>query len=314
MIWRAIPFALVGGAIALNHAPLPAVRRRPSPRSAVQLVQAPWTPRPPQLDDNESKSSIAGIDEPVAISSGAVAAGALASSAVIFEGVQIAGTAALFWLGQRWTGAETPVELVTELISAIQGLGAEGYAVFAGMMVFFQVVPIAAAFVLTVSAGAIFGTLKGTAMVLSCSTLSAAISFTISRSFARELVLEQAKESPQFQALDEAFGRSSYSTSLLLITLLRLSPVLPFSWANYIFGLSPVPFTAFSLGTFLGCLPAVAAYVNAGRLGAEIVVNGAEGNDLLLGVGIVATVGAITVAGNIASKALKQMDIDLEME
>lgn len=37
-----------------------------------------------------------------------------------------------------------------------------------------------------------------------------------------------------------------------------------------------MPFTAFSLGTFFGCLPAVSAYVNAGKLGAEIVVNGAE--------------------------------------
>ena len=77
---------------------------------------------------------------------------------------------------------------------------------------------------------------------------------------------------PRFKTLDDAFSNASYGTSLLLISLLRLSPVLPFSWANYIFGLSPVPFTAFSLGTFLGCFPAVSAYVNAGKLGAEIVV------------------------------------------
>ena len=77
---------------------------------------------------------------------------------------------------------------------------------------------------------------------------------------------------PRFKTLDDAFSNASYGTSLLLISLLRLSPVLPFSWANYIFGLSPVPFSAFSLGTFLGCFPAVSAYVNAGKLGAEIVV------------------------------------------
>ena len=172
-----------------------------------------------------------------------------------------------------------------------------------------QVVPIAAAFILTVSAGAIFGGVKGTAMVLTCSTISASISFGVSRSFGRQLVLEAAQESPQcaalpgpptppplpphptappqvsqlrarvrlpspprFKTLDDAFSNASYGTSLLLISLLRLSPVLPFSWANYIFGLSPVPFSAFSLGTFLGCFPAVSAYVNAGKLGAEIVV------------------------------------------
>ena len=118
----------------------------------------------------------------------------------------------------------------------------------------------------------------------------------------------------RFKTLDDAFSSASYGTSLLLISLLRLSPVLPFSWANYIFGLSPVPFTAFSLGTFLGCLPAVAAYVNAGKLGAEIVINGAESNDALVFVGLLSTIAAISVAGDIASKALKEQGVDLSAE
>ena len=46
--------------------------------------------------------------------SGVAVGGALASSAIIAEGVQIAGTAVLLYLGQRYTGAETPVE-VTKL-------------------------------------------------------------------------------------------------------------------------------------------------------------------------------------------------------
>jgi len=53
------------------------------------------------------------------------------------------------------------------------------------------------------------------------------------------------------------------------------------------------------------------SYVSAGQLGAEMVVNGAEANPLVLGIGILATVGAISVAGNIANEALKDMDIDL---
>ena len=46
-----------------------------------------------------------------------------------------------------------------------------------------------------------------------------------------------------------------------------------------------VPFAAYSMGTFLGCLPAVTAYVSAGQLGAEIAVNGADANPLLLALG-----------------------------
>lgn len=128
------------------------------------------------------------------------------------------------------------VQLVSMLITEIQDLGGLGYLVFAGLMIFLQaqhsrsvtspssalcpptpchpppppprhrvpceysvaqVVPIAAAFILTVSAGAIFGGVKGTAMVLTCSTISASISFAFSRSVGRDLVLEAAQESPQ---------------------------------------------------------------------------------------------------------------------
>ena len=94
--------------------------------------------------------------------------------------------------------------------------------------------------------------------------------------------------------------------------LLRLSPVLPFAWANYVFGLSPVPLAAFSVGTFVGCLPAVAGYVSAGKLGAEIAVNGADTSPGLLVLGVIATIGAITFAGNIATSALKDLNVDLE--
>lgn len=244
-------------------------------------------------------------------SGGVAAASALVSSAILAEGIQILGTAVLLLWGQRFTQTDSPVEAVSALITYLQDLGVAGYGVFAVLMIFLQVVPIAAAFILTVSAGAIFGATKGTVVVLTCSTISASISFLIARSVGRQFVLEMAQNSPQFRAIDIAFGRASFSTSLTLITLLRLSPVLPFAWANYIFGLSPVPWAAFTLGTFVGCLPAVAGYVSAGQLGAEIAVNGAESNPLVLGLGVVATLGAITVAGNIANNALKEMDIDL---
>eukprot|EP00322_Chrysochromulina_rotalis_P002223 CAMPEP_0115857990 /NCGR_PEP_ID=MMETSP0287-20121206/15862_1 /TAXON_ID=412157 /ORGANISM="Chrysochromulina rotalis, Strain UIO044" /LENGTH=312 /DNA_ID=CAMNT_0003312231 /DNA_START=161 /DNA_END=1100 /DNA_ORIENTATION=+ len=240
-----------------------------------------------------------------------VAAGALASSAVIAEAVQIGGTAVLFAIGQNFAGTDSPVETVSALIDYIQSLGVAGYGVFAAAMIFLQVVPIAAAFVLTVSAGAMFGAVKGTAIVLTCSTISATISFFIARNIGRAGLLDAAKDSKQFIAIDKAFGEASFGSSLTLITLLRLSPVLPFAWANYIFGLSPVPAAAFSIGTFVGCLPAVTAYVSAGQVGADVVIQGAETDPIVLALGAVATIGAITLAGSTATNALKDLDLDL---
>lgn len=247
-------------------------------------------------------------------SGGLVAAGALASSAIIAEAIQIAGTGVALYYLQQWTNTGSPVEAVGAGIDYIQSLGNMGYGFFALLMISLQVVPIAAAFILTLSAGAIFGAPMGTLTVLVCSTISATISFFLARNFGREGLLEAAKESKQFIALDKAFSEADFSTSLTLITLLRISPVLPFAWANYVFGLSPVPASAFSIGTFVGCLPAVTSFVVAGEAGASVIIDGAPTNPYLTALGIAATLGAITFAGNLATDALKDMDIDLSEE
>jgi Ni,Fe-hydrogenase I small subunit len=57
-----------------------------------------------------------------------------------------------------------------------------------------------------------------------------------------------------------------------------------------------------------------AAYVSAGQAGAEIVVNGAESNPAVLALGVAATLGAISLAGDMATKALEDLDVDLSAE
>jgi len=203
------------------------------------------------------------------------------------------------------------VETVSALIEYVQSLGASGYALFAVTMVALQVVPVANAFLLTVTAGAIFGALPGTLLVLLCSTVGASTAFVVARTFARDAVLSAAEGSPSFVAINDAFAKADFQTSLTLITLLRVSPAVPFVWGNYLFGLSPLPLPTFALGTFFGCAPAVAVYVSAGQVGADVAVNGAGTNPYLLALGIAATVGAVSVAGNVASDALKEAGLDV---
>jgi uncharacterized membrane protein YdjX (TVP38/TMEM64 family) len=313
--------ALLGAELVSVNASEP----RSAPRSPARLQpplmaagkpDKPGSPRlqPPLMFGNrpaESDPQMAS-EENAAKPSGLLAAGALASSAVLVEVLQVAGTAALLYAAQVYFGAEGPVEAVSSLIEYLQSLGGEGYLVFGALLIFLQIVPIAAAFVLTLSAGAIFGPVKGTVTVLVCSTISATISFVLARSLFRDQLLEMASGSKELAAIDQAFSDASFTTSLGLITLLRLSPVLPFAWANYVFGLTPVPVAAFSLGTAAGCFLPISAYVYAGKAGAEIAVNGADSNPALLGLGIVATLGAIYIAGDIATKALQDLDLNLE--
>ena len=105
---------------------------------------------------------------------GKAAAGALASSALLAEGVQYLGTALALAYAQERLGCSNPVETVSTLIEYVQGLGASGYALFAVTMIGLQVMPVANAFLLTVTAGAIFGAVPGTLLVLMCSTVERA--------------------------------------------------------------------------------------------------------------------------------------------
>eukprot|EP00962_Isochrysis_galbana_P009894 scaffold2741_cov134-Isochrysis_galbana.AAC.10 len=173
---------------------------------------------------------------------GLVAGSALAASALIFEALQVAGTAVVFVIAQRYTETSSPAE-VREAIGPRKGsqcfhftrrthrfamwrvhiiaasstqVGAE----FTDCPLAFRwwdcwlaicrawVIPVAAAFVLTVASGAIFGPAKGVAVVLMCSTISATISFLLARTFGRSLVLQAARESPTYQTLDKAFSHA----------------------------------------------------------------------------------------------------------
>ena len=49
-----------------------------------------------------------------------------------------------------------------------------------------------------------------------------------------------------------------------IVTLLRLSPLLPLALSNYLYGLTSVDLGSYVLGSWAGMLPGTIAYVAAG--------------------------------------------------
>lgn len=143
--------------------------------------------------------------------------------------------------------------------------------------------------VLTLAAGALFGPLLGTLVVSIASTTSAALAFALARTVARDLVEEAARRYPAFGVLARVSG------DWQVAALLRLSPVVPFSLANYLFGLTPVRFGPYLLVSWAAMLPGTALYVTLGHAGRATA--GALAGDrartpaewALLGVGLAAT-------------------------
>lgn len=77
---------------------------------------------------------------------------------------------------------------------------------------------------------------------------------------ARDRIQEVANKNAKFKAIDKAIGRNS----LKIVTLLRLSPLLPLALSNYLYGLTSVDLGSYVLGSWAGMLPGTIAYVAAG--------------------------------------------------
>nr|XP_007131279.1 hypothetical protein PHAVU_011G000600g [Phaseolus vulgaris]ESW03273.1 hypothetical protein PHAVU_011G000600g [Phaseolus vulgaris] len=98
------------------------------------------------------------------------------------------------------------------------------------------------------SAGLLFGSLVGTIIVSISGTafqVAASVAFLIARYFARERIVKLLEGNKKFLAIDKAIGENGFR----VVTLLRLSPLLPFSLGNYLYGLTSVKFIPYVLGS-----------------------------------------------------------------
>ncbi|XP_047316347.1 TVP38/TMEM64 family membrane protein slr0305 [Impatiens glandulifera] len=199
---------------------------------------------------------------------------------------------------------------LTQFSGIIEGYGPAGYALFVAVYAGLEILAIPA-IPLTMSAGVLFGSLTGTIIVSISGTVSASVAFLIARYFARERILKLVEGNKKFLAIDKAIGENGFG----VVTLLRLSPLLPFSLGNYLYGLTSVKFVPYVLGSWLGMLPGTWAYVSAGAFGRAIIqeesdvgLPGGYGQLLTLGLGLLATAIAATYVTKLAKDAVKDME------
>lgn len=160
---------------------------------------------------------------------------------------------------------------------------------------------------LTMTAGAIFGVVPGTAVVSASATLAATAAFLIARYAARDRVQAYASRSPRFAAVDRAIGKDGFK----VVTLLRLSPLLPLAASSYLYGLTSVDLGAYVAGSWLGMLPGTVAYVAAGHYG-RAALTGAEGGAGMelapwqLALGGLLSAASLAYVGRLATQALDE--------
>ncbi len=150
--------------------------------------------------------------------------------------------------------------------------------------------------VLSLAAGAIFGLWRGVALVFAGAVLGSSLAFALARGLLHHRVAGWLARDPRLAAV----GQAVTGEGLVVVLLLRLSPVIPYNVLNYALGVSGVRFRDFLIGS-VGMLPGTFLYTYSGKLMGDVAlaVSGASaprgpGYYALLAVGLAATI-AVTI-------------------
>lgn len=207
-------------------------------------------------------------------------------------------------------GRQLPLDAwLDSLRASLAALGAWGPVAFTALYIAAALLLVPGS-ILTLAAGALFGVVTGTLTVSVAATTSAALAFLIARYFARDALAHRTTSQPRFAAVDRAIGEQGWK----IVGLLRLSPVIPFSLSNYLYGLTAIPFGPYVLVTWLAMLPGTLLYVTLGAMaaaGVESVVGGGKVDASRLEwtariVGVVATAAVAILIARTARKALRE--------
>ena len=112
---------------------------------------------------------------------------------------------------------------------------------------------------LTLTAGFVFQFVIGSLIVILGSVTGSVFSFLISRYFLRDYL--QNKFKSRLSSVNKGFKKDGF----FYLLSLRLIPAIPFFMVNILMGVTSISVKQYTFGTFLGMLPGIFVYVNAGQ-------------------------------------------------
>lgn len=123
---------------------------------------------------------------------------------------------------------------------------------------------------ITVAGGVCFGIIWGTVLSVFAATLGAIAAFGLTRSYLRGWV---QKKIGHHHALIR-FNRATLNSPFKFVLFVRLAPVFPFNLSNLLFGLTPIGYKPYIIGTLLGIIPGTLAYTSLGVTGKYAIEQG----------------------------------------
>ena len=118
--------------------------------------------------------------------------------------------------------------------------------------------------------GALFGPYLGSAVNLLGGTLGAALAFLFARYLARDWA--QAKAGPRLQGIMRSVDEEDWR----FVAFVRLVPVIPYNIANYLLGVTRIPFPRYVFTTLVFMTPSTVAYTWIGHAGRQAIAGDTE--------------------------------------
>jgi uncharacterized membrane protein YdjX (TVP38/TMEM64 family) len=140
--------------------------------------------------------------------------------------------------------------------------------IFMGLYLLLTTLSIPGSLVLTILAGAIFGTPWGVVLVTTAGTIGACLSFVMSRYLFKDYLNQRFQR--QFMLINEHLKNEGW----IYLFAVRFIPASPFVVINLVVGLTGVRLWTFFWTTFLGMLPGNMIYAYAGQRIDEIASPG----------------------------------------
>eukprot|EP00884_Botryococcus_braunii_P019407 jgi/Botrbrau1/614/Bobra.0161s0010.1 len=192
------------------------------------------------------------------------------------------------------SAAETlPADILRSWLSLIED-SPVGPLVFYLTVAGTELIPLFPTQPLSLASGLLFGPVKGALLMLAGTSTAATAGFflsrTVGRTLAQKIVQEEMKESgagsqnavtDAFKNIEDAIEAGSFLQQVTAVTLLRLTPVIPFSASNYLLGMTPLPYWPFLCGSIAGMSVWSVIYASLGGASRALLEQGVEPQLLL---------------------------------
>lgn len=189
--------------------------------------------------------------------------------------------------GYLRSGINTALQWIEQ--NAVAGMFVFMVVYFAATVLFIpgSILTLGAGFVFANAFGLGVGLLIGTLSVFVGASAGAIASFLLGRFLLRDWVKGLAGKYAVFEALDIALSEKG----LRIMTLLRLSPIIPFNAVNYIAGVTSISFLNYCISLF-AILPGTILYVFLGASAGSLADSASSGDNMTVTI-IVIVVGCV---------------------